>query len=197
MELYQNDWLEQAKLLASDGAEGDRFGGSVSIDGDYVIVGAPGDDDNGDGSGSAYVFKNNNPDLYCDGILNWQEVVPGSTVTGSFTVENIGESGSLLDWEIESYPDWGTWTFTPESEEDLTPEAGAVTVDVEVVAPDESETEFTGEVKVVNSDDPDDFCIIDVSLATPVNQQSINSLFLRFLEQHPNLFPILRHLLGL
>ena len=103
----------------------------------------------------------------------------------------------ILNWKIDTYPEWGTWTFDPESGGGLTPEAGAVTVDVEVVAPDESETEFTGEVKVVNSDDPDDFCIIDVSLATPVNQQSINSLFLRFLEQHPNIFPMLRYLLGL
>ena len=71
------------------------------------------------------------------------------------------------------------------------------TADTAGIAPDESETEFTGEVKIVNSDDPDDFCIIAVSLVTPVSQQSINSLFLRFLEQHPNIFPILRHLLGL
>jgi len=50
-------WTEQAKLLPSDGAAGDWFGGSVSIDGDYVIVGASYDDDNGNMSGSAYVFK--------------------------------------------------------------------------------------------------------------------------------------------
>jgi hypothetical protein len=49
-------WTEQAKLLASDGAAGDRFGGSVSIDGDYAIIGASSDNDNGDDSGSAYVF---------------------------------------------------------------------------------------------------------------------------------------------
>jgi len=50
-------WTEQAKLLASDGAADDRFGVSVSIDGDYAIVGAHWDDDNGEWSGSAYVFK--------------------------------------------------------------------------------------------------------------------------------------------
>jgi len=49
-------WTQQTKLLASDGAEGDEFGCSVSIDGDYAIVGAYGDDDNGVWSGSAYVF---------------------------------------------------------------------------------------------------------------------------------------------
>ena len=50
-------WSEQAKLTASDGAVGDCFGYSVSISGDYAIVGAVHDDDNGDSSGSAYIFK--------------------------------------------------------------------------------------------------------------------------------------------
>ena len=49
-------WTEQAKLTASDGAWGDLFGNSVAISGDTLLVGAYGDDDLGDGSGSAYVF---------------------------------------------------------------------------------------------------------------------------------------------
>ena len=48
-------WAQEAKLLASDGAAGDLFGWSVSISGDYAVVGAFGDDDNGTNSGSAYV----------------------------------------------------------------------------------------------------------------------------------------------
>jgi len=50
-------WSQQAKLNASDGAFEDYFGYSVSISGDYSIVGAWGDDDNGSNSGSAYIFK--------------------------------------------------------------------------------------------------------------------------------------------
>jgi len=50
-------WLLETKLLASDGDSLDKFGASVSIDGDYLITGAPGDDDNGNHSGSAYIFK--------------------------------------------------------------------------------------------------------------------------------------------
>ncbi|MCK4872138.1 MAG: FG-GAP repeat protein [Phycisphaerales bacterium] len=45
-----------AKLLPSDGAAGDWFGRSVAISGATAIVGAAFDDDNGDDSGSAYVF---------------------------------------------------------------------------------------------------------------------------------------------
>ncbi len=51
------DWIQQAKLLASDGAFGDYFGDSVSIDGDTALIGAWGDEDNGLNSGSAYMFK--------------------------------------------------------------------------------------------------------------------------------------------
>jgi len=50
-------WTEEAKLLLSDGAADDNFGYSVSISGDYAFVGLSGDDDNGDGSGSAYVYS--------------------------------------------------------------------------------------------------------------------------------------------
>jgi hypothetical protein len=49
-------WTEQQKLLASDGTEDDRFGVSVSISGETAVIGADGDDDNGNLSGSAYVF---------------------------------------------------------------------------------------------------------------------------------------------
>jgi hypothetical protein len=52
-----SSWVEEQKLLASDGAEADRFGDSVSISGDVALVGARTDDDSGTDSGSAYVFK--------------------------------------------------------------------------------------------------------------------------------------------
>ena len=51
-----DDWTEAAKLTASDGADDDRFGYAVAVDGDTIVVGAYRNDDNGDDSGSAYVF---------------------------------------------------------------------------------------------------------------------------------------------
>ena len=44
------------ELLPDDGAAFDLFGGSVAISGTTAIVGARGDDDNGEQSGSAYLF---------------------------------------------------------------------------------------------------------------------------------------------
>jgi len=52
-------WVQETKLTASDGAASDWFGYSVSISGDRVIVAAYGDDDNGAGSGSVYMYKRN------------------------------------------------------------------------------------------------------------------------------------------
>ncbi len=51
-----SNWIQQTKLLASDGAAGDLFGSSVSLSGDTALIGAVNDNDNGDQSGSAYVF---------------------------------------------------------------------------------------------------------------------------------------------
>jgi len=53
-------WSQQGKVTAADGAEGDQFGYSVSLSGDNLGVGAYGDDDNGESSGSAYLFTRNN-----------------------------------------------------------------------------------------------------------------------------------------
>ncbi|MDR1282026.1 MAG: FG-GAP repeat protein [Opitutaceae bacterium] len=48
---------ETAKLVASDGQEGDYFGRSVSLSGGNALVGADWDDDNGPDSGSAYYYQ--------------------------------------------------------------------------------------------------------------------------------------------
>ena len=53
------EWTQQVKLTASDGAAFDYFGSSAALDGDTAIVGAPDDDDNGSGSGSVYIFALN------------------------------------------------------------------------------------------------------------------------------------------
>jgi hypothetical protein len=50
-------WIQQAKLIASDGAQSDLFGRSVSVSGDTVLVGAYGKNSN---TGAAYVFVRDN-----------------------------------------------------------------------------------------------------------------------------------------
>ena len=52
-------WSQDQKLLASDKETSDQFGQSVDIseDGNYAIIGAYLEDENGTGNGAAYIFK--------------------------------------------------------------------------------------------------------------------------------------------
>ena len=127
------------------------------------------------------------PDIKCEGELKWTGVKPSATVVGSFTVENIGDASSLLDWEITDYPEWGTWSFDPLKGYNLKPEDGQITVEVNIVAPSEKNEEFSGEVKIVNKENNDDYEIITVSLTTP-RSRLYN---LQFIEQLLSHFPIL------
>ncbi len=135
------------------------------------------------------------PNLKCDGSLSWDKVNPGEMVNGSFTVKNIGDSGTLLDWEIGEHPSWGEWIFTPETGDDLRPKDGPVIVQVSVVAPNEQNKGFTGCIQIVNREDSSDFCMVIVSLATPKDKQMIRTLFIQFLERVLERFPLFERLL--
>ena len=71
------DWIE-TKIIASDAADFANFGSSVSVDGNTVVIGANGDDVNGENSGSAYVYQWNGND--------WQEqkLVPSDGAANDF-----------------------------------------------------------------------------------------------------------------
>lgn len=70
-------WTTQARLTASDGQNGDMFGEVVSVDGDTVVVGAPGDDTTGGiDTGSAYVFVR-------DGSGGWSQEAKLTATDGS------------------------------------------------------------------------------------------------------------------
>ncbi|MBL4670266.1 MAG: T9SS type A sorting domain-containing protein [Flavobacteriales bacterium] len=67
------NWVEVQKIVASDRASDDLFGYSVSISGNYAILGAYQEDEDASGNntfyaaGSAYIFER-------DGLGNWVEV---------------------------------------------------------------------------------------------------------------------------
>jgi hypothetical protein len=135
-------------------------------------------------------------ELCCDpGLLRWTDVPAGSTQTGSFYVWNCGEECSDLIWKVDSWPEWGTWKFTPPGG---TLAAGdGVTVDVKVVAPPDINTAFSGNVTVINVDNPANNCIMQTDLVTPKAKTYHNTFLLRLFEIFPNAFPVLKQLLGL
>ena len=140
----------------------------------------------------AFTFECNDQaiaDLECTGSLGWMKVDPGETLTGTFTIENNGDTGSKLDWEITEWPEWGTWTFTPESGEDLKPEDGQIDVEIELVAPSQPNQQYEGTIKVENSENPTDFHVFEFTLTTPrvklVNQMFIFRILRAFILQFP------------
>lgn len=50
-------WVQISKLVANDPAQDDQFGFSVAISDSGIAIGAPFKDDNGEDSGSVYVFR--------------------------------------------------------------------------------------------------------------------------------------------
>ena len=72
-----HNWGQFAKIAASDASNDDRFGKSVAISGDTVIVGSPGDDDNGTNSGSVYVFQRDH-----GGLNAWGQVAKVTALDG-------------------------------------------------------------------------------------------------------------------
>ena len=105
---------EITKVLSEGGAGSDNFGCSVAISGDYAVMCAPGDDDNGLISGSAYILRRT-------GFNSWQdqtEINDGSSEAD----ESFGASVSISGADaIVGAPDDDTlvglgsgsaWVFT-------------------------------------------------------------------------------------
>jgi len=80
------NWSQKAKLTASDGADSDYFGYSVSISGNCCVVGARYDDDKGSSSGSAYIFEWNG--------TNWSQQAKLTALDGA-SGDYFGNSVSI------------------------------------------------------------------------------------------------------
>ena len=131
------------------------------------------------------------PDLKCEGELKFNDINAGSIAQGSLTVENIGNENSVLNWEITEWPNWGEWIFSPMSGYNLRPEQGKITIDVNIVAPEDKNQEYLGYVKLVNKEDPTDYEIINVLLTTP----KVRERGFYLIENLLGRFPILKQII--
>lgn len=89
------DWIQQARLVASDGVNGDRFGISVAMsdDGNTVVVGADRADANGHtDQGAAYVFTRSGE--------TWTEQAKLTHTTGV--------DSARMGWSVAISPDGNT-----------------------------------------------------------------------------------------
>ncbi|MEM1221841.1 MAG: FG-GAP repeat protein [Verrucomicrobiota bacterium] len=95
------DWTQQQKLTAGDGAAEDRFGYSVSIDGDTALIGVAGDNDMGTGSGSAYVFVRSGTTWTQESKLTSDDSAAGDRFGASVSISgNTALIGADLDDDI-------------------------------------------------------------------------------------------------
>jgi hypothetical protein len=132
-------------------------------------------------------------DLECDGSIKWVRIAPGTQIIDEFSLSNSGEDGSVLNWEIESYPSWGSWGFSEES--GYLKDGEWDSVQVFITAPNETKTEYTGSIRIVNVNNPSDVCEIEVSVETPRNRLLFRLIIEIILERFPDVFPILRKLI--
>ncbi|UCF49032.1 MAG: hypothetical protein JSU91_04600 [Thermoplasmatales archaeon] len=128
------------------------------------------------------------PLICCDSDgLNFGSVSAGSTVNGEISVINCGDPGSFLNWYVDTsdLPTWGDWTFTPSSGEGVG-EGDSVNIDVTCVVTD-TEGEYSGQIIVINDDNPSDTCTVDTSVIVPRTRTRFNLLFYWFFYQFPRL----------
>ncbi len=100
------------KLVASDGAADDAFGLSVSgagdVDGDGyddLVVGASGDDDNGAGSGSVYLYNGACRDLDGDGYCLYEDCDDTDAATYPGAAELDSTTACMTDADGDGYGD--------------------------------------------------------------------------------------------
>ena len=105
------------RLAAPDGAVGDWFGESVSVsaDGSIIAVGAHGDDDNGETSGSVYVFTRPSG--------GWSLSASSAKVTAS-----DGAEGDTFGFAVSVSGDGSTIVVGSRRDDDIEKDSGSVYV---------------------------------------------------------------------
>ncbi|MCA9302712.1 MAG: hypothetical protein KC996_01170 [Phycisphaerales bacterium] len=111
------DWVRESRLWASDAQSGDEFGHAVAMSGNLAVIGAPYDDDQGNLSGSAYIYQHNGTswefvtkiippqvdafDRFGSAVaIDGDRVLvtaPVSTTQSLFTYEDSGSGWALVD----------------------------------------------------------------------------------------------------
>lgn len=92
-------WIEEDKLIPSDGSTGDLFGWSVAISGDYIVVGAR-FHFTGTRSGAAYVFRHDDNGTPADPSDDyWTEediLVPADAATSDDVGSSVAIDGDRI-----------------------------------------------------------------------------------------------------
>jgi hypothetical protein len=194
---------EQGDLLWDKlfGPSGSFYSVEQTNEGGYITVGQT--EYYGPPKGNVWMVKlapdyEYQPDLECYGHqdINLSDIFPGSTINGIHEIVNVGGEFSLLDWKIESFPDWGTWSFSPDNGNDLKTEDGPFKIHLEIKAPNEKNKTFNGIIKIINKHDSTDSCSIKITISTPrIKSIDLKPFYHRLYQQIPTLCKMFKTIL--
>jgi len=146
-----------------------------------------------DSTFQTFSYKSN-PVLNCIGFFNWTDIEPASTVSGTFSVENIGTPLSNLNWKITNWPYWGVWTFNQKNGSNLKPEDGLEIVSFSFRAPNVSNSHYSGQITITNVENESNYCTIETFLVTPKNLNQNMDKFNYLIEKINKNFIIFKYL---
>ena len=117
----ENEWIQQSKIFASDGKNEDRFL-KVAVSNDYAIVGASGDDDNGENSGSAYIYPLSTINPIISGKVTDLRDIPFSNAEINFenlkTIESDNDGSFSTEvpynWSGKATISYNNYIFNPQ-----------------------------------------------------------------------------------
>jgi len=126
-----------------------------------------------------------NLSAFVDEPLIWTDVEPFSELTGLINIQNVGDPDSLLDWEVFESLEWVSCspTYGKDLEKD-----DIQTVTVTATAPEKNGKTLSGKIKLINSEYPNNFEIINIEIKTKKYRD--RSIFINLFEK----FPILEQL---
>ena len=98
-------WIQTDKLHASTPANNEYFGRSVSIadSGDYIIVGADGNDDNGSNAGVAYIFSRSGSAWAQQAMVTSTDIAAGDGFGYSVSMSADGSYATVSTPNNDSY----------------------------------------------------------------------------------------------
>lgn len=88
-----DNWGQVAKIVSPDPHDGDRFGYSVSLSGDFTVAGVPKEDAGGTDRGAAYMFARDLGGLEAWGLV--KRLAPGTPSDNSWFGNSVAVEGSL------------------------------------------------------------------------------------------------------
>lgn len=122
------DWVQTQKLLPTPFTTNQAFGGAIAVDGSDLLIGAFGDNANGNASGVVYAYTNPDPNTFewtLSGTIRPDDndtadffgvaidIDQGRAAIGAFENERPGQGNSILPGSVYLYErDANGWTQT-------------------------------------------------------------------------------------